>query len=65
VLPDDTNALGGPIDLEKKRGLNPWVIFGVALFAVAFVFGRRCVARKTPRPGDDCAFPDSSERQPS
>ncbi|GAC1305165.1 MAG: hypothetical protein NVSMB19_16430 [Vulcanimicrobiaceae bacterium] len=41
---DDPHADGGAIDLEKKRGLNPWVIFGIVLFAVAFVFGWRSVA---------------------
>ncbi len=53
MTPDEADSSGGGIDLEKKRALNPWVIFGIALFVVAFVFGWRSVAAKGSGRTDD------------
>ncbi len=61
MAPEERGADGGAIDLEKKRGLNPWVIFGIALFVVAFVFGRRSVAKKTPDLTDDSGLPGTAK----
>lgn len=44
---DDIEDPGGAIDLERKRGISPWVIFSIALFVIGVVFGvRRARAAK-------------------
>ena len=45
-LQDSDTTDGGAIDLEKKRGLNPWMIVGIVFVVAAFVFGWRKVAKK-------------------
>ncbi len=53
MTPGDLTTDGGAIDLEKKRGMSPWVIFGIVLFVVGIVFGvRRATAKKTPDVAD-------------
>ena len=49
--PDEAPADGGAIDLEKKRGMSPWIVFGIVLFVVGIVFGVRR-AKKKPDVGD-------------
>ncbi len=50
---------GGAIDLERKRGISPWVIFSIALFVIGVVFGvRRARAAKK-------LVDDAGEGQPS
>lgn len=47
MTPGDLDTVDGAIDLEKKRAMNPWVIFGIVLFVASVVFGvRRATARE-------------------
>ncbi len=52
MAPDQLGADGGAIDLEKKRGMSPWVIFGIVIFVVGVVFGIRRATKKKPDVGD-------------
>lgn len=52
---------GSAIDLERKRGISPWVIFSIALFVIGVVFGIRR-ARAAKPPVDD---PSAGEGSPS
>jgi len=44
---------GGAIDLERKRGISPWLIFGVALAVFGLVFGVR--RARAPKSSGDAA----------
>ena len=44
---------GGAIDLERKRGINPWIVFSIVLLAIGIVFGMR--RARTPKPPDSDA----------
>ncbi len=59
MAPGDLESEDGAIDLERKRGMSPWVIFGIVLFVVGIVFGIR--ARKA-KPASDVIEPG---QQPS
>ena len=49
MTPDELGGAGGAMDLEKKKGLSPWVIFGIVLLVIGVVFG---VRRATKKPSE-------------
>ncbi|GAC1496741.1 MAG: hypothetical protein NVS1B2_17660 [Vulcanimicrobiaceae bacterium] len=58
---------GGAIDLERKRGISPWVIFSIALVVIGVVFGvRRARSAKKALPDvSDGGDMGDAGRQPS
>lgn len=53
MSPDELGAGGGAMDLEKKKGLSPWVIFGIVLVVIGVVFGVRRGKKKPADPTYD------------
>jgi len=43
---DDMDAVGGALDLQKKRAVNPWVFVAAVLFVFAFLLGWRSAGPK-------------------
>ena len=43
---------GGAIDLERKRGISPWVIFSIALVVIGIVLGVRRARKAKDLTGD-------------
>ncbi len=40
------------MEIEERRGVSPWLVFGALLFVFMFILGWRSGSKKSPRARD-------------